>query len=80
MTDIMQDFKRNRFVVAPNYIANGLKPMYGHLIVLSDIGYWSDNIDALIEWCGQHNCEVKGMTVDIPSDTTLTLFCLRWSG
>lgn len=80
MTDIMQDFKRNRFVVAPNYIANGLKPMYGHLIVLSDIGYWADNIDELIAWCKETGCTQKGMTVDVPTDQLLTLFCLRWSG
>ena len=80
MTDIMQDYKNRRFVVAPNYIAHGLKPTYGHLIVLSDLGYWSEHIDALVAWCAEHGCMHKGMTVDIPTDQLLTLFCLRWSG
>lgn len=80
MTDIMQDFKNRRFVIAPNYISHGLKPVFGHLIVLSDFSYWTEHIDDLLVWCGEHDCTVKGMTVDVPTDATLTLFCLRWSG
>lgn len=79
MTDIMEDFRRGRFMVAPSYISRGLaQPQYGHMIVLTDIGFWADNIDALVQWCQDHGCETRGMTVDIPDDQTLTLFCLRW--
>lgn len=79
MTDIMQDYKNKRFVVVPNYISHGLsEPVYGHLVVLSDLGYWSDNIDTLIAWCAEHGCMHRGMTVDVPTDKLLTLFCLRW--
>lgn len=49
------------------------------IIVLSDIGYWNEHYDALIEWCGLNGCEVVGMTVDIPEEKLLTLFKLRWS-
>lgn len=80
MTDIMQDYKNQRFVVAPSYISQGLSPVYGHLVVLTDIGYWADNIDDLIAWCSEYKCMHRGMTVDIPTDALLTLFCLRWSG
>ena len=81
VTDIMQDYKNRRFVVAPNYIGRGLDPpVYGHIVLLTDIGYWADNIDDLIAWCSEHKCMHQGMTVDIPTDQLLTLFCLRWSG
>lgn len=80
MTDIMQDYKNKRFVVAPNYISHGLSdPVYGHLVVLTDIDFWTKNIDDLIAWCSEHQCMHRGMTVDVPNDVTLTLFCLRWS-
>lgn len=80
MTDIMQDFKDRRFVVTPNYISSGFRqPVHGHLVVLSDIGYWADNVDDLLIWCGETGCVLKGMTVDVPTDELLTLFCLRWS-
>ena len=66
-------------MVAPSYISRGLaNPRYGHMIVLTDIGFWAENTDSLIEWCKLHACEMRGMTVDIPDDHTLTLFCLRW--
>lgn len=81
MTDIMHDFKKNRFIVTPHYISNGLpEPVYGHLVVLSDVGYWAANVDDLIVWCGETGCKLQGMTIDVPTDELLTLFCLRWSG
>ena len=79
MTDIMQDFKDRRFTVCPSYISRGLpEPTYGHLIVMTDFMFWHDNFDELLVWCNDHECTVKGMTIDIPDDATLTLFCLRW--
>ena len=79
MTDIMQDFKDRRFTVCPSYISRGfIEPTYGHLIVMTDFSFWNDNIDALLAWCNDYECRVQGMTVEIPNDETLTLFCLRW--
>lgn len=79
MTDIMQDFKDRKFVIAPSYISRGLpEPTYGHLVVMTDFSFWHDNFDDLMFWCADHDCQVKGMTIDIPNDETLTLFCLRW--
>ena len=81
MTDIMQDFKDRRFMVCPSYISRGLpEPTYGHLVVLTDIEHWNIHFDVLLAWCNDNACQIKGMTVDIPDDQTLTLFCLRWSG
>ena len=72
--DIMADFKKNKFVVAPDYL--GFGPT---MLILTDIGFWAENYNELGDWCGLHQCRLSGMTVDVPDDPTLTLFCLKWS-
>lgn len=49
------------------------------IVMLSDMGYWFDNIDQLKIWCGQHDSKLMGMTVELPDAKTLTAFALRWS-
>lgn len=71
MTDIMEDWKRQRFVVS-NYNDETI-------VVLSDLSYWSAHYDELLLWSEQVGLEVVGMTVDIPDSERLTLFALRWS-
>ena len=73
MTDIMQDWKGKRFWV------DTLGYSTQNLIVLTDIGYWAENYELLEQWCDEHGCQARGMTVEIPDEPTLTLFCLRWS-
>ena len=74
MTDIFANWKTNRFVVAPaEYYDNSRR-----VVVLTDIPFWADHIDQLTQWCQVHGCTVQGMTVEIPTDPTLTLFHLRW--
>ena len=74
MTDIFADWKVNRFVVAPAEYYNDNM----HVVVLTDIPFWTSHIDQLSEWCRLHDCVLQGMTVEIPSDPTLTLFYLQW--
>jgi len=75
MTDIFEDWKKSRFIVAPSeLIDDGV-----NLIVLSDYKYWADNMDTLTAWCKDRNAEIQGMTVAIKDNTTLTEFLLRWS-
>lgn len=78
MTDIFHHWKENRFIIAPDYVK---EPYDGrtHIIVLTDIHFWALNTDQLTDWCQQHGCEVKGMTVEIPTDDLLTAFCIRWA-
>lgn len=75
--DIMHEYKNNRFVV----VASGLidaEP--GHsTVVLSNIGFWHDHYTDLELWCQEHDCIIKGMTVDVPSKSALTLWTLRWT-
>ena len=71
--DIMKEYKNNRFVIAPQEITNQITA------VLCDIEYWYDHHDKLEDWCLEHSCTMKGMTVDIPNDRTLTMWMLRWS-
>lgn len=74
--DILEDWKRNRFILAPK----DLTETENHLIVLTDIKYWTEHADALVEWC-EHNpkAQTQGMTVEISDDKTLTHFILKWS-
>lgn len=77
MTDIFNDWKRNRFVIAPQF-AYRLDEPYQHVVVLTDIPFWVKEVDNLVPWCLEHGCRNQGMTVELPNDETLTLFCLRW--
>lgn len=65
-------YQNKRFVVCQ-------LPDLGNIIMLSDVGYWVDHYDELKSWCSTHKCQLAGMTVEIPDDETLTMFCLSWS-
>ena len=73
--DILADWKTNRFIVAGQM----LHDYDDHIVVLTDISFWTYNLDNLIEWCNNNNCKQEGMTVLIPTDKLLTMFILRWS-
>jgi len=75
-TDIMAEFKRSRFIVAPHYL---LDNPVEHVVILSDFQYWTEHYDDLKDWCKQHGGEVEGMGVTLPDAHTVTLFTLRWS-
>ena len=74
--DIFADWKKNRFIVADSSLTNTEK----HIIVLTDLVYWVEHADALVEWC-KHNpkAQTQGMTVEISDDKTLTHFILKWT-
>ena len=72
MTDIFEDWKKNRFVIGPT-------EGNSHIVIFTDIGYWIDHLDEMIAWCKNNNCQQTGMTIDIPNNETLTLFCLKWA-
>lgn len=71
----MDDWSSRRFFVAPNYLLDEEEI----LIVLTDINFWAENLEDLINWCKNNQCENKGMTVEVPDQKTLTMFVLRWS-
>jgi hypothetical protein len=74
MTDVFSEWKKNKFIAAPSeFVEDGT-----HLVVLTDIEFWTTNYDELCKWCEEHHCKVAGMTVDIVDDETMTLFHLRW--
>jgi hypothetical protein len=80
ISDIFQNWKNNKFVTVPAAESGlDIDSQYPHLVVLADVGYWNEHLDQLREWCAQNGCEQKGMTVALPNDQTLLLFCLRWS-
>ena len=77
--DVFADWKNQRFVIAPKHTFVDDNTDFKHLIVLTDIKFWVLATDDLNRWCEENNCRSKGMTVEIPSDRELTLFCLRWA-
>jgi hypothetical protein len=66
-----------RFIVADNEVAQSFGTPV--IIMLSDVGYWNENFDELQAWCRLNGAEQQGMTVNIPSESVLTAFLLRWS-
>jgi hypothetical protein len=66
-----------RFVIADALVSTSLGE---HMILmLSDIGFWSENYEELQQWCQDNGATAAGMTVSIPDEKTLTAFCLKWS-
>lgn len=75
--DIFEDWKQNRFILVPKDLS---ETSNHHLIVLTDIKYWAEHADALVEWCKSNpKTQTQGMTVEISDDKTLTHFILKWS-
>ena len=74
MSDIFENWKEQKFIVAPQYLLD--KPEI--LIILTDISFWADNADSLVEWCEKYNCTTQGMTVCLPNEAALTMFMLKW--
>ena len=75
MIDVTEGWKEQRFIIVE---AAMIDITDGNLVVLTDIAYWNERYDHLIEWCREYNAEVRGMTVTC-DDHTLTAFCLRWA-
>ena len=67
-------YKSRRFVIADDDLGFGSR-----LVVLTDLGFWVKNQERLQDWCQLHGATQTGMTVELPSDNTLTLFVLQWS-
>lgn len=78
MTDLFHEWKKQRFVVVPPTLLDGIP--FGPVVLMCDFKFWSENADECAEWCQQHQCRIKGMTIEMPNEETLTLFSLRWSG
>lgn len=68
---------KQRFIIADPEVCASLGIPF--IVMLADMGFWSDNYDALNQWCEQCNSKVMGMTVEIPNAETMTAFALKWS-
>lgn len=74
--DILADWKQRRFAVVD---ARSWGMGTDWVVVLSDISFWSQHAVDLKHWCDQHDCQARGLTVEIPTEHLLTLFQLKWS-
>lgn len=74
--DVLADWKSNKFIIAdPN-----LTDTDNHIIILTDIKYWANNINEFAEWCeNTEGIKQQGMTLEIQDDKILSYFVLRWS-
>lgn len=78
MTDIFHDWKRNRFVLAPKFAYDTADTNIEQMVILTNVAFWVGEMDNLISWCRENGCRIQGMTVEIPTEELLTVFCLRW--
>ena len=76
--DLLASWKENKFIVVDQTLIDDYTDT-PHLVILTDISFWADNSDALIDWSLKHACRFEGMTVVVPDEQTLALFVLRWS-
>lgn len=77
MTDLFHQWKQQRFaIIDPDLLDNPTGPV----VLMSDLEFWSNHVAECLEWCQEHNCKIKGMTIELPDDKILTLFSLRWAG
>lgn len=70
--DLLKSWKQHRFIIP-------LPDLYPRVVVLTDIGYWTENYDELRAWAQIRDCEVEGMAVEFFDQRTLTEFILRWT-
>jgi len=68
---------KTKFVVSDALISESFGTK--HIVILADLEFWNEHWEELLIWCREHGCEQKGVTVDVPSDQTMTLFALRWA-
>ena len=76
-SNIMANWKSSRFVIASDHVLACLDTL--HLIVLTDMQFWSEHAAQLTQWCQTHDAKVAGMTVEIPTEELVNMFVLRWS-
>jgi hypothetical protein len=74
-TDVLAHWKSSRFVLADFELLS----TPDLLVVLTDLNFWTRNIDELLDWCEQYGARVRGMTVEFDNREQLTMFYLRWS-
>ena len=66
---------KEKFIVIPANLLEGNEKM----VILAHYNFWAAHEDELRQWCRENNSVFAGMTVTVPDEQTLTVFCLRWS-
>lgn len=75
--DIFADWKTGRFIVADSALTEDITNKI--VVVMTDFKFWAACADECLDWCKQYNCEIRGMTIEIPDQDTLLLFRLKWT-
>jgi hypothetical protein len=77
--NVNEIFDRSRRFVVVDHELLGFRP---YLVLMTDVGWWADNIDLVEIWCGDNipgGYDFQGMTLQINQESDLTSFLLRWS-
>lgn len=74
-SDVFRTWKSSRFIAIDSALVDTLSIV----ILLTDLEFWSNNINDLLEWCNINGGRVKGMTVEFDDEKHFVLFLLRWS-
>lgn len=74
MKDILHHWKTNKFIVPDTGDVDG-----NLIVVLTDLKYWIQNLDGLMDWCEENGSTLQGMTVEFQDDASLISFVLKWS-
>ncbi len=72
--DVFADWRDKKFVIADSALND--KP--GYLIILTDFGFWATHMYDLDNWCKDHGGDIQGMTLNLPTEQSLSAFLLRW--
>ena len=73
--DVFAEWKTQRFISPdPDLVDSS-----AWLVILTDLEFWTNNLDQLYEWCNTNGATVSGMAVEFKTKQDLTLFTLKWS-
>ena len=77
MTDILADWKTQRFIMVEYDVA---KDDLELMVILTDIAFWAEHVEQLDQWCKDNvGAQRTGMTVTLDTPEALLLFTLRWT-
>ena len=80
ISDIFANWKNKKFVILTAEESGfAFDEQCSHIVILADIGYWASQYSELNTWCELNSCIVKGMTVQLPDESTAVLFELKWA-
>lgn len=73
--DLFAEWQGKKFFIAHKSLYDG----DGYLVVLTDLVYWGQYHQDLLDWCDVNGGSVNGSTVLLQTNEEVTAFVLRWA-